>query len=637
MAHLELDGRITEVNEAFAALLDVPAPELAGRELLEFVHPDDEKAIRHGRLTSFRAGTVEADLRIERADGSSRWARLAMSLARDLDGTPLFLVATLVDIADLKSSEASLRRHLLYDPETDLPTHRLLEERLDAALAQSQRTGEPVLVGAVRLRPETEIVIASERLAGAVRTSDTVARLGHREFAVVMPGASPEAFERILAGQDLAAAGLAVNPDDGDSPAALLAAAQTRAAAGPLDPADDPEAADVAARVQALQPVSVFLTASNQVLGRLARYTSRQTARAGEEITLDWNRPSLRVVEDGLLEVIPDGQEAAVMTLAPSDFIGTDQHEERVTVRVRAVTETRVLVLGHDALEEVAPVGSALRSSIRDALQRRSLQVRRMSERLAQPQSHDQLRVAVYSTKGGSGRTTFATNLAAELAAGHPGEVLLIDLSLPFNHVALVSNLAPTTCLARLSGLEPWALGGALRGALAGHPDGFMVLPSALRPEEADLVGADLVAAAIEHLSPQFRFVVYDLGTPLNDMAISVLDRSDRLVVIATPELTSMHDTRAFLEIATNALHLPTGAIDVVLNHRAPHAAMDARAVEEVLGRPLAAEFGYMGARPEKSVLAGALMVRQGQPSPLSEGIAAFAQRLTELRTRTSA
>src|SRR5439155_26563202 len=55
--------------------------------------------------------------------------------------------------------------------------------------------------------------------------------------------------------------------------------------------------------------------------------------------------------------------------------------------------------------------------------------------------------VAVYSPKGGSGGTTVALNLVGALSLRYPGQVLLLDLDLPYNHAALLANLVPTTCL----------------------------------------------------------------------------------------------------------------------------------------------------------------------------------------------
>ena len=645
MARLELDGRIRDANAAFAHLLGRDADDLGGRALLDFVAERDASAVRGGRLTSFRDGTIRADLHCVRADGREVPVRISISLARDGKGSPAFLVASLEDVTDLKAAASELRREALYDPETDMPRERLLEDRLAVALRSAQRHGTEVLVGVVRIRPDANLVTTAERLAGLVRESDTVARVGRSEFALVMPGATRAAFERCLPVDAVESAGAASFPADGSDAATLLAAAELaatpRASAMPAFEELDQAAAsaDAAARLRALEPVSLFLSVPDQVLRRIARYTSRQTAVAGEELLIGPGRPSLRIVEEGVFEVIPEGHEVAVMTIAESDFFGTEapgHPSGPLTVRLRALTDTKLLVLEDEALERVAPAGSQLRASIGDAVSRRAEQLRHLAQRGAAGAGSGQV-VTVYSTKGGAGRTTIALNLAAELGARHPGEVLLLDLALPYNHAALLANLVPTTCLARLHGLDAWALPGALRGALVGHPDGFMVLPAALRPEESELVSAELVAAALEHLSPHFRHIVVDLGLALTDEAIAIMERSHRLIVVVTPELTTMHDTRYLVDLATRVLHVPSASIDVVLNHRAPHSAMDARGVEQVLGRPLAAEFRYLGARPESAGLAGALLVRQPQLTPFARSVRDLADRLAEpVQTQTA-
>lgn len=643
MAQLDLEGRITSVNPAFEVLLDTPAADLAGRELMDLVHPQDASAVRGGRLTSFRSGTIRADLRFVRGDGATLWARISISLGRSAGGAAAFLVASMEDVGDLKAAEAGLRQALLYDQDTSMPTHRLFEDRVEVALKAASRTAGQVLVGIVRLAPDAPLLIAAERLAGTVRVSDTVARIGHREFAVLMPDGSAEGFERALPLDAVAAAGVAIYPENGEDAHSLIAAAQLAAtplAAAPVaPPAEDDEIdEDAAVRLQALEPVSLFLSQPEQVLRRIARYTSRQTTAAGEELVLEFGSPSLRIVEEGLFEVIPEGHELAIMTLAPSDFIGTEHHEGGpLSVRLRAVTATRILVLEHEALERIAPAGSPLRATIRDAVQRRTHQFRRLAERGRPVEGARAATVAVYSTKGGAGRTTIAMNLAAELGARYPGEVLLVDMSLPYNHVALLANLVPTTCLARLSGLDAWAMPGAIRGALLGHADGFMVLPSALRPEEAELVTAELVVTALNHLTPLFRHVVIDLGMALSDPAIACIEHADRLFVVATPELAAMHDTRAFLDIAGRVLHVPASAVEILLNHPSPQSALDARGVERVLGRNLTAEFRYVGGRSESTGLAGMLLVRQQQPSPFGRVVKDLAERLEQGRASRSA
>ncbi|TMD70653.1 MAG: hypothetical protein E6I81_13445, partial [Chloroflexi bacterium] len=157
--------------------------------------------------------------------------------------------------------------------------------------------------------------------------------------------------------------------------------------------------------------------------------------------------------------------------------------------------------------------------------------------------------VAIYSPKGGSGRTTIAVNLAAALAKRFPGEVLLVDLALPYNHAALISYLTPTGCLAAASQVPPQNFEEAVLGAILHHPGGMMLLPGVLRAEQADLITVDLVNRAMGILVNAFRYIVFDLGVAFTDIVISVLDHSQRVLVLVTPELSSLKDVGELLNI----------------------------------------------------------------------------------------
>src|SRR5260370_38790848 len=109
--------------------------------------------------------------------------------------------------------------------------------------------------------------------------------------------------------------------------------------------------------------------------------------------------------------------------------------------------------------------------------------------------------VAVYAVKGGSGRTTIAVNLAAALGLEHRGECALIDLSLPYNHAALVANLVPTGCLALIDQPDQATLENALLGLALHHPPGMGIIPSALRTAQADLT--------TPHLARRGPYVLY--------------------------------------------------------------------------------------------------------------------------------
>jgi diguanylate cyclase (GGDEF)-like protein len=105
--------------------------------------------------------------------------------------------------AQREQLEEQLAHQALHDPLTGLPNRALLADRLANALARQGRTGERVAVCFVDLdrfkvvndgrghpAGDTLLVSLAERLASAVRPSDTVARFGGDEFVVVMDGVS---------------------------------------------------------------------------------------------------------------------------------------------------------------------------------------------------------------------------------------------------------------------------------------------------------------------------------------------------------------------------------------------------------------------------------------------------------------
>jgi pilus assembly protein CpaE len=237
--------------------------------------------------------------------------------------------------------------------------------------------------------------------------------------------------------------------------------------------------------------------------------------------------------------------------------------------------------------------------------------------------------IAFYAPKGGSGRTTIALNLAAQLAKGDPGDVLLMDLDFPHNQAALLSGLVPTGSLARArrasqgEGLEDTLLSGAEL-----HNAGYMVLAGALRAEEAELVDSELVTQAIRTLRRSFGHLVVDLGASLSEVALSVFDLAERVVVVITPELPSLRGAQDVLRILHDVLHVPDERITLVLNHRQANAVVPREAVERTLGRRPDLEIAHDGNRSERAALDGTVVAVSDPKSEMAKATRTLAGRL---------
>jgi Flp pilus assembly CpaE family ATPase len=401
---------------------------------------------------------------------------------------------------------------------------------------------------------------------------------------------------------------------------------------------------DLAHRVELLEPVSLFLALPDRVLRRIARYMSEQTAGPGDELSGPNSAAALRIINEGTCEVHTEheGRSLRLLTLGPGDFMGVDTlfSDNPLPVSVRALTECKLLVLEGEMVTRAAPPGSAFREALQQAAGQRDSHLRALLERPQKAATgSNATQVAIYSTKGGSGRTTLALNMGAELGRRYPGEVLLVDLALPYNHIALLGNLSPSTCLARIAHAPDASFSALAWSAVLPHHSGFMVLPATLRPEEADLVTPDLLLRAMKVLAPQFKYIIFDLGVALDDRVLATLEMSDHVILIATPELASMHDTRQVIDLATHVLKIPAGRVHTVLNHRSADSVMSRKVVEEVLGRPLAAEFRYFGTGPELAGLEGRLQVQSDPGGHFSRSVKAILEQMTsglQAKSRTA-
>jgi diguanylate cyclase (GGDEF)-like protein len=159
----------------------------------------------------------------------------------------LVLVAV---VAEHKKAEAQLHHLATTDPLTGLANYRHLIDALRIEISRSTRTGRPFAVlfldmdGLKRINDQHGHLVGSraicrvaDTLRRCCRTPDTPARFGGDEFAVILPETSKEGAQRVLdrinerLARDMTkpavsvSAGLAVYPNDGDTPTLLLRAA----------------------------------------------------------------------------------------------------------------------------------------------------------------------------------------------------------------------------------------------------------------------------------------------------------------------------------------------------------------------------------------------------------------------------
>jgi len=146
------------------------------------------------------------------------------------------------------------------------------------------------------------------------------------------------------------------------------------------------------------------------------------------------------------------------------------------------------------------------------------------------------------SGKGGVGTSNLALNLA--IALGDAGlRVVLVDADLGLANLDLLCGLTPRMDLGDLLTGE-----GSLADALIDGPAGIRLLPGAHGARTLlDVLGDGprRIVGEMASLDSQADFVVVDAGSGLGPAIGTIAGAADEVVVVTTPEPTSMADAQA--------------------------------------------------------------------------------------------
>ena len=239
--------------------------------------------------------------------------------------------------------------------------------------------------------------------------------------------------------------------------------------------------------------------------------------------------------------------------------------------------------------------------------------------RVDMPSMHGRV-IAVTSTKGGSGKSVVATNLATTLARRTPGPVVLVDGDLQFGDVAVMMRLGASRTLAEAVTAGDRLDSQYLQSLLVRHePSGLLVLMAPLEPSFSELVSAKDILRIIELLRGFSAHIVVDTQAGLNDVTLSVIEHSDETLMVASTDVPNIKDTKIGLQ-TLHRLGVDPTKLMLVLNRANSKVHLDISEVEHTLG--MKAEYQI------PSSLVVPLSVNRGVPvvldAPKSEVTSAF-------------
>jgi pilus assembly protein CpaE len=235
--------------------------------------------------------------------------------------------------------------------------------------------------------------------------------------------------------------------------------------------------------------------------------------------------------------------------------------------------------------------------------------------------------IAVFSPKGGAGRTTIATNLAVALHHETGARVCLVDANLQFGDVGVLLNLNPKD-RSIADAVETGDPDGDIVDSCVIDPStGIRVLLAPPSPEGADLVTAHHMRQIVDHLRIGHEYVVIDLPSGLSDMSLAVMDAADTILVMTALEITTIKNVRLFLEVAEQ-LEYARSKIRLVINRADSAQGIRIADVEASVRRPIDGTIVSDGRLSVLAVNRGVPFVVSHPDSPLSRDVVKLARTL---------
>ena len=235
--------------------------------------------------------------------------------------------------------------------------------------------------------------------------------------------------------------------------------------------------------------------------------------------------------------------------------------------------------------------------------------------------------IGVISSKGGSGTTVVAANLAQVIAAEAGSRVALVELDVRAGQLHRLFRLTEPPLLAVLDE-EAMLTPQVLERQVSPRPGQVSVIAAPSHPPESREIGAGRATDLVEGLAGVTDAVVVDLGHRVGSAEAAVIRRADAVLLVVA--LTDLGVHSSFDLMATLARRGVTRVIPV-LNRTEASSDIDAAPLRGAFGGEESVHLPYDPVVVASCMNRGTLFVREHPTAQVSRKLRAVAARLVPM------
>ncbi len=161
--------------------------------------------------------------------------------------------------------------------------------------------------------------------------------------------------------------------------------------------------------------------------------------------------------------------------------------------------------------------------------------------------------ITVFSSKGGVGCTTVATNLAIKLAQ-KKRKVAILDFDIEFGEVAFIMRVETRNTIAELLQEQPSPNADTIRKYMVVHSSGVNVLAAPSSPEYAEHISVSQTEKIISAIRTHYDYVIIDTNVGFSGINLSCFDASSMILYVTGMDLATLRRTKMGLSILNSLI-----------------------------------------------------------------------------------